>query len=218
MFTDVPPMTMTSGSEETTPPTTSDEPTETPSETPEPTTSDEPSETPSETPEPTTSESEPSETPVPTEEPTSSEPPSTTSEAPKPTATWFLTAYDVDCDDLENNSGQSSYYSLEGYSAQSPDEPCSNLKSGLPKNSATGDSCSWFTDGGNTGPNDCSEGTFNKPKSFRIRSGFCTIYEETECGGSMNGVSSQSYTGCVNVDDAFVGFDWNSMRCFAFEE
>ncbi|KAI0101710.1 hypothetical protein GGR51DRAFT_308907 [Nemania sp. FL0031] len=146
--------------------------------------------------------------------PTSSSPISTTSAAPTPTATWYLTAYDVDCDSLDSSS-DFSYYTLQGYSAQSPNEQCSNIQSGLPLNSDTSDSCDWFTNGGFNGPNECSQGTFTKPKSFVIRSGFCTIYEDTDCQGGMNGVTSTEYSGCMNVDDAFVDFNWNSISCFA---
>ncbi|KAJ8123728.1 hypothetical protein O1611_g9526 [Lasiodiplodia mahajangana] len=163
---------------------------------------------------PTTSSSDTSDTSQPSTSPTSSTPISTTSAAPTPTATWYLTAYDADCDSLKSSS-DFSYYTLQGYSVQSPDEQCSNIQSGLPLNSDTSDSCDWFTNGGFDGPHDCSEGTFTKPKSFVIRSGFCTIYEDTDCNGGMNGVTSTEYSGCTNVDDAFVNFNWNSISCFA---
>ncbi|KAF2973154.1 hypothetical protein GQX73_g447 [Xylaria multiplex] len=163
---------------------------------------------------PHTSSSSASPPPNSSTSPTSSSPISTTSAAVTPTATWELTAYDVDCDGQESSS-DFSYYTLQGYSEQSPDEQCSNIQSGLPINSPTSDSCAWFTNGGFNGPNDCSQGTFTKPKSFVIRSGFCTIYEDTSCQGGSNGVYSVEYSGCTNVDDAFVDFDWNSISCFA---
>ncbi|TGJ87979.1 hypothetical protein E0Z10_g716 [Xylaria hypoxylon] len=160
--------------------------------------------------------SSPSDSPAssPSASPTPSSSSSPTSAAPTPTATWYLTAYDVDCD-TQQSSGDFSYYTFQGYSAQSPDEQCSNIQSGLPIGSDTGDSCSWFTDGGFNGPNECSQGTFTRPKSFNIRSGFCTIFEDTHCQGGSNGVTSPQYSGCMNVDDAFVDFDWNSISCFA---
>ncbi|KAI3320491.1 hypothetical protein HD806DRAFT_234953 [Xylariaceae sp. AK1471] len=145
------------------------------------------------------------------------DPPQTTSSAPSPTATWYLTAYSEDCDTMKDSS-DFSYYSLEGYDMQSPDETCTNIHSDLPRSSDTTNSCSWFEKGGFDGPNSCSSGTFSQPASFVIRGGFCTVYSEPDCKGDHNGVSSSSYTGCTNVDDGWVDLgSWASINCFAYQ-
>ncbi|KAI0394193.1 hypothetical protein F5Y17DRAFT_476083 [Xylariaceae sp. FL0594] len=167
----------------------------------------------------TTSSSSSSSESTPPATTTTDSPPETTSSAPTPTATWHLTAYSYSCEDKDDDS-DFSYYSLQGYEDQNPHETCFNLRNGsttLPQNSDTSNSCAFFSNGGWDGPHDCSSGTFDKPSSFVIRGGFCTVYSEPDCTGDSNGLSAYSYQGCTSVEDGWVDFDsWGSFRCFAF--
>ncbi|OTA98039.1 hypothetical protein M426DRAFT_28833 [Hypoxylon sp. CI-4A] len=145
------------------------------------------------------------------------EPTSTTSSAPSPTATWHLTAYNTDCE-TQKDSSDFSYYALSGYDDQSPNETCIKLKGDLQTSSDTTNSCGWYQGGGFTGPDPCSQGSFDQPASFSILTGFCTIYKNDDCTGDHNGVDSMEYSGCTSVKDGWVDLDgWGSMRCFAMK-
>ncbi|XXH02384.1 mitochondrial Homoaconitase [Hypoxylon texense] len=127
--------------------------------------------------------------------PSSSKTTTTTTSAASPTATWFLTL---------------------GYGKQQLHETCISLKKNLPQESETSESCEWFTNGGHSAGAACSAGTFDKPTSFLIRSGFCTVYSEDGCTGDSNGITSTEYTGCTNTGDLITFPDtWRSMQCFA---
>lgn len=94
-------------------------------------------------------------------------------------------------------------------------ETCIKIKGDLPQNSDTSESCAFFTSGGFDGPNPCSSGTFSQPGSFVIRTGFCTVYANDDCTGVANGIDSFEYSGCTDVDDAFVNLgSWGSLQCF----
>lgn len=82
-----------------------------------------------------------------------------------------------------------------------------------------GNTCDFFEESGFDGPKSCSSGTFSQPKSFIINNGFCTIDQGTDCAGVNNGASSDEYSGCTNVDDAFLDLGgWGSIQCFALTD
>ncbi|KAI2625044.1 hypothetical protein GGR54DRAFT_594624 [Hypoxylon sp. NC1633] len=141
---------------------------------------------------------------------------STPTTVPGPKATWHLTMYDTPCGEDTKN-----YYSLRGFNLLSQGATCIALKEGhLPLDSATDNSCEFFTDGGNSPGKSCFEGTFWKPESFIIRDGFCQIWDEYACltGGTGN-VSPTLYKGCVNFKDGKnLPVRWESMKCYADAE
>lgn len=126
------------------------------------------------------------------------------------TATWTLAVYsDADC------SGD--YYSVEGHNIDSSSDTCLVLQdSDLSTESiTTGNSCRWFTDGGDTWA-DCSSSTLTQPKSWRVVRGVCTAFDTTDCSSDGYKDAYTPAEGCHNYDSDLDDTQmWLAVRCGA---
>ncbi|KAJ5409910.1 uncharacterized protein N7487_004269 [Penicillium crustosum] len=121
---------------------------------------------------------------------------------------WLLTMYTKkDC--------AGDYYILQGHNV-GYSKTCVNLRGGLSsKYTETGVSCKWFTNRGKS-TSDCDASTFDKPQSWTMEAGLCTVFDTKNCKSSLH---SNAYTPDLKAPCQNRGkFDtptFTSMNCYA---
>ncbi|OTA05019.1 hypothetical protein A9Z42_0056530 [Trichoderma parareesei] len=135
--------------------------------------------------------------------------PTTTSAAPSPTATWTIAIYSE-----ANCAGD--YYVLEGHNLDDSSDQCLGIRAGdLPQTSTAGNSCQWFTNGGNNRTN-CSAGTLTQPLSWSVLGGVCTAYDTSDCSNDGNAQAYDPAEGCHNYSTSNNDLKtWVSLQCGA---
>lgn len=106
------------------------------------------------------------------------------------------------------------YYILKGHNV-GYDNVCLDLHGGLSsKDTDTDVSCKWFTNGGKS-TSACDTSTLERPQSWTVETGICTIYETRKCKSSLyaNAYTPGLNSPCQNRDK-FDTPKFLSMNCY----
>lgn len=107
------------------------------------------------------------------------------------------------------------YYILQGYNV-GYSKTCANLRGGLrSKYTETGVSCKWFTNRGKS-TSDCNASTLDKPQSWIMEAGLCTVFDTKNCKSSLysNAYTPDPKAPCQNRGK-FDTPTFTSMNCYS---
>ncbi|KAL7782928.1 glycoside hydrolase family 18 protein [Trichoderma ceciliae] len=108
------------------------------------------------------------------------------------------------------------YYVLEGHNLDGSSDQYLVIRTGnLPQTSTMGNSCQWFTNGGNTRAN-CSAGTLSQPLSWSVLGGVCTAHNTNDCSNDGNAQAYDPPESCHSYSASNNDLKtWVSLQCGA---